>query len=298
MSNQPISVVIPAYNREKTIGRAIQSVLNQTYPAQEIIVVDDGSNDNTIQEALTACPSCRIVRSSCNLGAPSARALGVEAATGQWIAFLDSDDHWYPQKLEWQMEKARQGFQVVHGNGTVRTAQGEYEYIPVQREGNIYPRLLRGGPSPLYQALLVHRQCFDKCGLPDPAIVSFDEWDFSLALARHYPFGCVARPLFVYETQGTDSIFRNNHYRSLHGYEQIVFKWWPEIIAHTDLKARMAHYRYLANLALSVSGWPGFIHYTALGARLTSHSQTIRLLYETQRHLFANLRRLVKRKQN
>ncbi|MDR1398075.1 MAG: glycosyltransferase [Desulfarculales bacterium] len=294
-ARQAISVVIPAHNREKTIGRAIQSVLEQTYPAQEIIVVDDGSSDNTVQAALAACPSCLIVRSSRNQGAQIARSLGIQSSQGQWIALLDSDDHWYKQKLEWQMEKARQGFQVVHGYGSVRTAQGNYEYIPLQSEGNIYPQLLRG-PGPLYPTLLVHRQCFAKSGLPDPAIAAYQEWDFSLSLASHYSFGCVNKPLFVCDTREADSVFRNNYYRGLRGYEQIVCKWWPEIMTHLGPKAGMAHYRYLATQALRVSGWPGFMHYTTLGARLAGRSRAGRLLYETQRHLFSGVRRMIKRK--
>jgi hypothetical protein len=83
----------------------------------------------------------------------------------------------------------------------------------------------------------------------------------------------------------------------LHGYEQILFKWWPEIMAHAGPKAGILHYRVLATHSLhKLSGWPGFIHYTALGALRTSRNRLLRILYEIQRQWVASLRRLVKRK--
>jgi glycosyltransferase involved in cell wall biosynthesis len=113
-----ISAVIPTHNRATLVIRAITSVLQQTYPAHEIIVVDDGSTDDT-KELL-----CRFLSSLSNTAAPLrylyqqqqgaavARNTGIAAATGDWIAFLDSDDIWLPQKLEWQV-KALQRYSGV-----------------------------------------------------------------------------------------------------------------------------------------------------------------------------------------
>lgn len=94
-----ISAVIPAYNREKTIGRAIDSVLGQEYHASEIIVVDDGSNDGTREIVGTYGERVRYIYQD-NSGVASARNRGVIEASYEWIAFLDSDDYWLPNHLK------------------------------------------------------------------------------------------------------------------------------------------------------------------------------------------------------
>jgi glycosyltransferase involved in cell wall biosynthesis len=94
----PVSVVIPAYNAASVLPRAIESVLGQTSRPEEVIVVDDGSTDNTAQVATQYGPSITYIRQD-NAGASAARNRGIAEATGEWIAFLDSDDEWLPPKL-------------------------------------------------------------------------------------------------------------------------------------------------------------------------------------------------------
>ncbi|MDZ4120908.1 MAG: glycosyltransferase family A protein, partial [Candidatus Cloacimonadaceae bacterium] len=94
-----ISAVIPAYNREKTIARAIDSVLAQKYPAAEIIVVDDGSRDGTRTVVEGYGDKIRYFHQG-NAGAAAARNRGVREAMYGWIAFLDSDDYWVPDHLQ------------------------------------------------------------------------------------------------------------------------------------------------------------------------------------------------------
>lgn len=104
-----VSVVIPTYNRLRQVTTALESVLAQTYPNFEIIVVDDGSDDGTgdyienlIRNRLANGSTIRYVHQP-NQGSSAARNRGISEARGKWIAFLDSDDIWYPQKLEWQI---------------------------------------------------------------------------------------------------------------------------------------------------------------------------------------------------
>jgi glycosyltransferase involved in cell wall biosynthesis len=99
MQNVTVSAVIPAYNRERQIGRALASVTAQASPPDEIIVVDDGSSDGTA-EAAAACGSSIRILHQANKGAGSARDRGLRAASGEWVAFLDSDDEWNPRYLE------------------------------------------------------------------------------------------------------------------------------------------------------------------------------------------------------
>ena len=102
-----ISVVIPAYNAEKTLGRAIESVLAQTYSNIELIVVEDCSWDNTLKIAASYAKKdsrIRVLQNQANLGVAMSRNRGIEEAQGDWIAFLDSDDAWVPSKLKKQAE--------------------------------------------------------------------------------------------------------------------------------------------------------------------------------------------------
>ncbi len=100
--NSPtVSVVIPTYNRAHLVGRAIQSVLNQTYHDFEIIIVDDGSIDNTedVVKSLND-PSIRYTRHDQNRGGSAARNTGIKMARGEYVAFQDSDDEYLPEKVE------------------------------------------------------------------------------------------------------------------------------------------------------------------------------------------------------
>jgi len=114
------SVIIPAYNSENTLARAIDSLLAQNYPAQEIIVVDDGSTDGTPDVVARYGKKLRYIRQD-NAGVSSARNHGVKAASGDWLAFLDADDWYYPDRLrlhaEWIQEDASLDFLT-----------GDYEY--------------------------------------------------------------------------------------------------------------------------------------------------------------------------
>jgi glycosyltransferase involved in cell wall biosynthesis len=103
MSNSPVvSVLIPAYNAAGCVGRAIESVLAQTVPALEILVVDDGSADNTAEVVARYGPPVRLLRQA-NAGPAAARNHGAREAHGEWLALLDADDAWLPRKLERQL---------------------------------------------------------------------------------------------------------------------------------------------------------------------------------------------------
>ncbi len=125
-----ISVVVPAYNAAATLARALDSVLVQTWPAHEIIVVDDGSADDTAEVARRLASSAsgtriRVLRQS-NAGPSAARNRGVAEAVGDWIAFLDADDWYYPERLEMhaRMIQADPGLDFVVGNFDYRDAGG------------------------------------------------------------------------------------------------------------------------------------------------------------------------------
>ena len=98
-----VSIIIPTHNRADLLPRAIKSVLSQSYTNYEIIVVDDGSSDNTAEIVQKCAPGTRYIYQE-NAGASTARNKGIELAKGEWIAFLDSDDEWLPDKLKLQTD--------------------------------------------------------------------------------------------------------------------------------------------------------------------------------------------------
>lgn len=104
--NELVSVIIPTYNRANLILQAVKSVLNQTYKNFEIIIVDDGSSDNT-EDVINVIHDNRIryIKHAINKGASAARNTGIREAKGKYIAFQDSDDHWLPDKLEKQVKR-------------------------------------------------------------------------------------------------------------------------------------------------------------------------------------------------
>jgi len=114
------SVIIPAYNSAAFMARAVESVLAQSWPAHEIIVVDDGSTDNTLQVARGFGDQVRVVHQS-NAGVSMARNRGVEVATGDWLAFLDADDWYYPERLQWHAE-------WIADDPELDFLTGDYEY--------------------------------------------------------------------------------------------------------------------------------------------------------------------------
>jgi glycosyltransferase involved in cell wall biosynthesis len=158
-----ISVVIPAFNAEATIAEALASVLNQTLPPDEIILVDDGSTDRTAFFASQTGPSIHIARQA-NCGAPMALNAGIELAAGDHLAFIDADDIWENDKLETQARLLENRSDLDGVGGYMRTflcpsndAETNKRYrIPERPEA-----------SWLLGALLLRRECFDVCGLFD-----------------------------------------------------------------------------------------------------------------------------------
>ncbi|MDO5576398.1 MAG: glycosyltransferase family 2 protein, partial [Fibrobacter sp.] len=115
-----VSVIIPSYNRKSVLERAINSVLSQTFTDYELIVVDDGSDDGTCDLEIIKSEKVKFYRFQVNCGVSRARNFGVSNSAGKWVAFLDSDDEWMPQKLEKQLWwiKNNPEYRIVQTNET------------------------------------------------------------------------------------------------------------------------------------------------------------------------------------
>jgi glycosyltransferase involved in cell wall biosynthesis len=203
--NPTVSVIIPMYNRAHLIGRAIQSVLNQSYQDFEIIVVDDGSTDNTekvIREFQEQDKRIIYIRHEKNKGAATARNTGITAAKGEYIAFQDSDDEWFSKKLEKQMNVfaiAPVEVGVVY-TGFWRIEKDKKNYIPsswvTQKEGKIHKELLKGN-FVTTQSIVTRKECFEKSGMFDESLPRLQDWELVIRLSKYYDFKCVDEPLLI-----------------------------------------------------------------------------------------------------
>jgi glycosyltransferase involved in cell wall biosynthesis len=196
-----VSTVIPAYNSGTTIALAIRSALEQTYPHQEIIVVDDGSSDNTKQ--VVQGFGGRVAFITQRHGGPAAaRNNGIQTARGEYIAFLDADDAWRPEKLDRQLAL----FLADPGIGAVtcgacyvdntlrildvkRCVPGRVALLDVLRFRNL-PAFLSG--------LVVRRSCLDQIGPFDSTVDTREDWDLAIRAARFCNLTTLAEPLVLY----------------------------------------------------------------------------------------------------
>jgi glycosyltransferase involved in cell wall biosynthesis len=182
-----ISVIIPAYNAERYIAKAIESCLSQTYAPHEIIVVDDGSTDGTAEVAESFPSPVRVIRLLENMGAAVARNRGVQASTGDWLNFLDADDWFLPQKFELQHRCALENEQAVliyAGFRVMNYDKSEYDGKLLQPR-ELFPRLRYRCVIHLTTVAL-RRAAFDAVGGFNPALRVTEDWDLWLRLADRY----------------------------------------------------------------------------------------------------------------
>ena len=189
------SVVIPSYNRERVIVRAINSVLGQTIQDFEIIVVDDGSKDNT-ENVVKSINDNRIkyVRQD-NAGACVARNTGIVHSQGLYVSFLDSDDEWFPQMLEKQLEVYQSDKEIgcVYSNLQVVDSKGDVHSFGKQfgAKGNCYSEVLRQGYMAPTTVLSAKRECFDIVGCFDVTLPASQDDDMCFKLAKDYKVGYI-----------------------------------------------------------------------------------------------------------
>lgn len=201
MSTSPaVSAIIPVYNRRELVGRAIRSVLEQSYGDWELIAIDDASEDGTPERiAEEFGDRIRLLVQERNRGVSAARNRGIEAATGEWVAFLDSDDEWRPRKLERQLaELRRTGLEVCHTdeiwirNGVRVNPPDQYR----KRGGDLFEQALSVCcmcPS----SLLIRRDLFASLGMFDEKLPACEDYELFLRLTPRQQVAYVDQKLVV-----------------------------------------------------------------------------------------------------
>lgn len=252
-----VSVVIPVYNREKTILRALNSVLRQTYSNIEVIVVDDGSTDSTAQIVSNCADErVRLIRLSNNQGANKARNTGISKAKGEYIAFQDSDDEWLTDKLEKQLAymlktaaKAVYCPYILYDEGKTCIVPKDYMNENIC-EKNVAETLKKGNVAST-QTLMIKRELFSKIGMFDADMKRLQDYEFVIRLVKKEYLGYVKEPLVkVYRME--QSITSNRHL-VLEAYTKILEKHSDFVDINTVFR------RYLWN---AEALWNGQIHWS------------------------------------
>lgn len=191
-----VSVIIPTHNRWPSLRKTLDSVVLQTEADFEVILVDDGSTDATAQEVRNHYPTVKLIK-KIHEGPSSARNAGIKYSSGEWIAFLDSDDFWLPGKLKAQLD-------YFKSNPGLKIAQTEEIWIrngvrvnPMKKHqkfsGWIYEKCLPLciiSPS----AVMIHREIFNEVGLFDENLLACEDYDLWLRIANRYEVGLIPIP--------------------------------------------------------------------------------------------------------
>jgi glycosyltransferase involved in cell wall biosynthesis len=248
-----VSVIIATYNRARLLKRAIQSVLNQTYQDFELIVVDDGSADDT-KQVVKSFSDSRIgyIRHEENKGEAAARNTGIRAARCEYIAFHDSDDEWLQAKLEKQMavfqrESSRVG--IVYTSMCRIDKEGK-RYVPntptiMPEDGLVYRKALDYGVRYIgIGTAAVRKTCFNIAGMFDERLPYYVDLDFFIRAAKHFCFYHIKEPLInYYEAEGTHA----NNLRTLAAAREMILEnYFDDIRRDSKLLAR--HYFQIGNL--------------------------------------------------
>lgn len=252
-----ISVIMPVYNSLPYLKESYASVIAQTYADYEFIITDDGSTDGFDEWSTTVDDERVTILRQENSGASAARNTGILTATGKYIAFIDADDIWFPEKLEKQLEvlehKPEYGLVYAHVrsiDGRGRSREKEFQY---NQEGWVWKELLRENFLVCGSTPMIRRECFDRVGLFDTSLKNCNDRDMWIRIARHYPFAVVPEVLVSYrQFEGSLSMQFEQRERSINIFLTKAYKNPPEDISKSELESLM---RWAYSQSYNVMAW-------------------------------------------
>jgi glycosyltransferase involved in cell wall biosynthesis len=279
-SSQGVSVVIPCYNYAQFLPAAIDSVLNQTAGPCEVIVVDDGSTDDTRSVAAGYGERIRYLYKA-NAGLPAARNTGIRSATQPLVAFLDADDRWEPGFLRRVLEvfaSAPLAYGLVAAKATRVDPQGR-STPRVHRDQALHGALtcrdilLRTCFSP--SAVVTRREVFERCGLFDETLTSSEDRDMWIRIGACFPLFLIPEALVLVcdhpgsMSKNADRMKRNSRRVIRKAFDQaLVPRWqvpfWLRVLAFNRFQCAWMyrdqgrHARALAEMSASLATWPWF----------------------------------------
>lgn len=236
-----VSVIIPAFNRAHLLSRAIQSVINQTFQDFEIIIVDDASTDKT-EDVVKSFKDNRIIYlwNNRNQGSNASRNIGLKHASGEFIAFLDSDDEWLPEKLDKQLNVFKSHNKNI---GLVSTgySNDEKPFEPVipKYRGYILKELLIRDCIGTMSTPLIRKKCFDIVGVLDESMLASQDWDMWIKIAQFYEIDFTPDILSKYHHQ-PDSISKN--VSAIKRAHKLIFKKYQHLLKALPKKILIERY--------------------------------------------------------
>ena len=239
-----VSVVIPSFNYANFVVDAVESALQQTYRALEIIVVDDGSTDDTRQRLKPYADRIHYVYQN-NRGLSAARNTGIRLANGEWIALLDSDDLWHRQKTEVQLLAARHIAEAgIIGSLPARSLSQLQDELPADPEvKSLAVRDFMLSSRTGTTGALIRRSCFEVVGFFDEELRSIEDRDMWLRIAARFPVVQVSTPCWWYRPHAGQMSRRAS--RMVENYEKVLHKFFDKHPEHASLRRLAWSYLYL-----------------------------------------------------
>lgn len=245
-----VSVIIPTFNRAHMIKKTIESVLEQSFEDWELIIVDDASSDNTeeiVQNYIKNDSRLSYIRHDMNMGGSAARNSGIGKSNGNFIALLDDDDRWHPDKLKLQINL----FNKYQDSGLIYSGFNYVDYITgtvikkvmPEYQGNLKSVLLKkniiGSPTPL-----IKKECFKYSGLFDVNLFSCQDWDMWLRISMSHTFRFVNESLADVTMHGRQ--ISSDLKSKIKSRQQIIVKHYDELKKYPSILSY--HYKRLAAL--------------------------------------------------
>ena len=233
-----VSVIIPTHNRVSLLERAIQSILSQTFYDFELIIINDASTDST-QEMIKEIdhPRIHLINHSKNRGASAARNAGITASKGKYIAFLDDDDEWLPEKLAKQVQifenlSDKTGL-IYSGFHFISQRTGAIlKTVSPQQKGDLYKTLLRRNLISTVTSL-IKKDCFRIAGTFDQSLPSCQDWDLWIRISKHFHLDFVPDPLAKVYLHG-EQISVNIQSR-IQARDKLIQKYHSELIKYPTI---------------------------------------------------------------
>lgn len=254
-----VSVIIPVFNGEKTIQETIESVLSQTITDFELLVINDGSQDRTVEIVECISDSRIKVFSYPNAGQSMSRNRGIEIAKGDYISFIDADDLWTPDKLETQLN-------ALQGNPKAGVAYSWTDWIDESsqllgkgsyntEQGEVFTKILLNDFVANGSNVLIRRDALTEVGGFDPSVTPAEDWDLWLRLAARYEFVAVRSPQILYRISPNSASF--NVWKMEASSLQVIDKAFavaPQSLQYLKPQCLGNRYKYLTFKA--IEGYP------------------------------------------
>lgn len=250
-----VSVIIPAFNRAPLLERTIASALGQTFRDFEIIVVDDGS-DEDIEAVVRSFPEfpIRFIRHEANRGAAAARNTGIGEARAEYIAFLDSDDEWRADKLELQVARfAEAGDEIGVITTWIQIMPPDFPVNEHDRRGNLYQYLLTDNGVGTMSGPLIRKSLLEDIGGFDETLPSCQDWDLWIRLSEVCRYDLVREPLTIHNRH-EDTITRNGR-ASIAGHRLFARKY-ADAVRALPRTLRAQHFMTLGEAFLWKRAFP------------------------------------------